>query len=112
MKPLLLLGAHGGTWGFLLVEAHWTEAKLLLQAECVYASNRKAAPVAWQSGAHTQAERATAMEAKRGPWSGRRYFPVSSSTFFTMAPIPSWMWWSAVSHMKAGVVTTLFFWST
>lgn len=29
-----------------------------------------------------------------------------------MAPIPSWMWCSAVSHMKAGVVTTLFFWST
>lgn len=45
---------------------------------------------------------------------GRRHghFRQSSSTFFTMAPIPSWMWWSSVSHMKAGVVTTLFFWST
>lgn len=38
--------------------------------------------------------------------------PASSSTFRTMAPMPSWMWWRAVSHMKAGVVTTLFFWST
>lgn len=40
------------------------------------------------------------------------HFLASSSTFFTMAPMPSWMWWSAVSHMKAGVVTNLFFWST
>lgn len=40
------------------------------------------------------------------------HFLESSSTFVTIAPIPSWMWWSAVSHMKAGVVTTLFFWST
>lgn len=52
----------------------------------------------------------------RGGWGGCvqgvRHFPVSSSTFFTMAPIPSWMWCRAVSHMKAGVVTTLFFWST
>lgn len=45
-------------------------------------------------------------------WPRQHYFPVSSSTFFTMAPIPSWMWWRAVSHIKAGVVTTLFFWST
>lgn len=36
----------------------------------------------------------------------------SSRTLATMAPMPSWMWCSAVSHMKAGVVTTLFFWST
>lgn len=43
---------------------------------------------------------------------GRRHFRASSSTLATMAPMPSWMWCSSVSHMKAGVVTTLFFWST
>lgn len=40
------------------------------------------------------------------------YLPVNFSTFFTMAPMPSKIWCSAVSHMNAGVVTTLFFVST
>lgn len=110
MKFLLLPGALGDS-GFRLVEAKVGRivAKLLLQAQSVYASNRTAAPVSWLTGAHR-----LSMPSDDGgqAWCWWCYFPVSSSTFFTMAPIPSWMWWSSVSHMKAGVVTTLFFWST
>lgn len=40
------------------------------------------------------------------------YLPVNFSTFFTIAPMPSKMWCNAVSHINAGVVTTLFFVST
>lgn len=40
------------------------------------------------------------------------YLPVSFSTFFTMAPMPSKILCNSVSHINAGVVTTLFFVST
>lgn len=54
MRLLLLLGPWRDPGGFLLVEAHWTKrAKLLLETDPVYASNRKAAPIARQSRAHT-----------------------------------------------------------
>jgi len=40
------------------------------------------------------------------------YFPLSFRTSLTIAPIPSKIKCNFVSHMNAGVVTTLFFWST
>lgn len=40
------------------------------------------------------------------------YLPVNFSTLFTIAPMPSKIWCNAVSHINAGVVTTLFFVST
>lgn len=40
------------------------------------------------------------------------YLPVNFSTFLTMAPMPSKILCNSVSHINAGVVTTLFFVST
>lgn len=74
MKLLLVLRAQGGSLSVLLVEVQvgHTEAKLLLQAESVYASSRKAAPVSGLNGAHTS----QAHQSHGGQeWSGDVTFP-------------------------------------